>query len=251
MANKIICRFCGAEFDEMLPRCPYCDSTNYKGAEAEYLNKLEDVREDMDDLRQVPVEETKKSFLKNGKFVIIVFAVVAVLLIALGIFTYWMEHQYERDEKADYLWKQENYPKLDQLYEEAKYDELMMLFSSEEYENAPVWDWEHYLFCETYSTAVYLKDHLEREAAGKELSELDLGLVLSYEWDLMGLSYSDLTEEEQAYFADYVKMAEEDFNSRWNMSEEDYNFFYQQLEDYGWVSYIDCRDYVEKWYKNR
>lgn len=251
MANKIICKFCGAEFDEMLAKCPYCGSTNYKGAEAEYLNKLEDVREDMEELKYVPEEETKKSFKKQGRFLIIVFVVLAVLFLLFGAFHLWMNRLYERDEKADFLWKQENYPVLDALYKEGKYDELINLLFSEEYADAPIWDWEHYEFCDMYHIANYMAEILEQEASGQELSELDLGLLLSYEWDMMGLSYSSLTEEEQAYFAEYVKLAEEDFNNRWNMSEKDYNFFYQQLEDYGWVSYLDCKDYVEKWYKNR
>lgn len=60
MAKKIICKYCGAKFDEIKSKCPYCGSTNYKGAEAEYFDKLEDVREDMEDLENVPVQETKK-----------------------------------------------------------------------------------------------------------------------------------------------------------------------------------------------
>ena len=39
--KKIICSSCGAEFEDTLPKCPYCGSLNYKGAEAEYLGKLE------------------------------------------------------------------------------------------------------------------------------------------------------------------------------------------------------------------
>ena len=43
--KKIICNSCGAEFEDTLPKCPYCGSLNYKGAEAEYLGKLEGMRE--------------------------------------------------------------------------------------------------------------------------------------------------------------------------------------------------------------
>ena len=32
--KKIICSSCGAEFEDTLPKCPYCGSLNYKGAEA-------------------------------------------------------------------------------------------------------------------------------------------------------------------------------------------------------------------------
>lgn len=57
--KKIICSGCGAEYDATLPKCPYCDIINYSGAEAEYLNKLDDVREDMEELAYVPQESVK------------------------------------------------------------------------------------------------------------------------------------------------------------------------------------------------
>ena len=58
--KKIICSSCGAEFEDTLPKCPYCGSLNYKGAEAEYLGKLESMRQDMHDIGQV------LSFQGNG-----------------------------------------------------------------------------------------------------------------------------------------------------------------------------------------
>ena len=68
--KKIICSSCGAEFEDTLPKCPYCGSLNYKGAEAEYLGKLESMRQDMQQLEQVPEKELKKKLKKKQKFVI-------------------------------------------------------------------------------------------------------------------------------------------------------------------------------------
>ena len=61
--KKIICSSCGAEFEDTLPKCPYCGSLNYKGAEAEYLGKLESMRQDMQQLEQVPEKELQMIFL--------------------------------------------------------------------------------------------------------------------------------------------------------------------------------------------
>ena len=65
--KKIICSSCGAEFEDTLPKCPYCGSLNYKGAEAEYLGKLESIRQDMQQLEQVPEKELKKKLKKKQK----------------------------------------------------------------------------------------------------------------------------------------------------------------------------------------
>ena len=59
--KQIICSSCGAEFEDMLPKCPYCGTMNYKGAEMEYLDRLEDVRSDMEQLGSVPETETRGS----------------------------------------------------------------------------------------------------------------------------------------------------------------------------------------------
>ena len=69
MGKRIICSSCGAEFDNDMAKCPYCGTMNYEGAEKEYLEKLEDVREDLDDLNEVPLEETKKEFKKQGRLI--------------------------------------------------------------------------------------------------------------------------------------------------------------------------------------
>ena len=66
MGKIAACESCGAEFDDDLPKCPYCGFVNLKGAEKEYMKKLEDFREDMG-VDDVPLEELKDTFQKQGK----------------------------------------------------------------------------------------------------------------------------------------------------------------------------------------
>jgi len=88
MTEKI-CESCAGKYDDMLPECPYCGSINYKGAEAEYFNQLEEVREELEDLKEVPVEETKQEFRKQGQFLGKVF-LVTVIVLALLILLYFL-----------------------------------------------------------------------------------------------------------------------------------------------------------------
>ncbi len=123
--REVACRFCGAHFDEMLPKCPYCDSTNIKGAEAQYMDRLEDVRSDMADLSQVPARETRKEFKKQTKFILIVVGIiVGGLLLLAGVEVIFGKPFEERDKQADYVWQQENFPTFDELYEQERYEEL-------------------------------------------------------------------------------------------------------------------------------
>uniref|UniRef100_UPI0040560CE8 hypothetical protein n=1 Tax=Acetatifactor sp. TaxID=1872090 RepID=UPI0040560CE8 len=250
MANKIICNFCAGEFDEMEPKCPYCGSMNYKGAEAEYFDKLENVRGNMEGLEQVPGEETKKEFRKQGKFLKKVFLILFVIIAIFAGLYFWSEARYQRDDKKDFLWRQEHYPIFDDLYEAGDYDEILRLMT-EDYEGEPVWEWEHAEFIELYDSALKMKDILREEQNAGKLSKIACGLLLSYEWDMMSIPFCDLEEQECEFLAEYEEIARDDLETRWNMSEEDYNMFYQQLVDYGWVSYLDCEDYVDQWYSKQ
>ena len=45
--NKTVCKKCGAEFDVSLVRCPFCGTAYAPAEEAEYMDTLEEVREDL------------------------------------------------------------------------------------------------------------------------------------------------------------------------------------------------------------
>lgn len=252
MANKIICRYCAAEFDEMLPKCPYCDSTNYKGAEAEYFEKLEDVRDNMEDLEDVPEEEAKKEIRKQGNFLKKVFIVIGVIVVLLVALMIWLDSRYERDEKAGFLWVQANVPVMNDLYEQGKYDEAMAIYI-EGYQNPDVslYDWEHDDFFQAYDNILYVQDILEEEANGHELSKVECTGLFYDEWKVIGLVNSGMDEEEWGILSEYTNAILKDFHERWNISEEDYEKLYNELEENSFVSYSSCEKYIDKWYEEK
>lgn len=77
---KIRCRSCGAEFDDSLAACPYCGAENEKGAEKEYMDKLDDIHDDMSELSDDGIEQAAATTKKTGKIIAIA-AIVTVLLV--------------------------------------------------------------------------------------------------------------------------------------------------------------------------
>ncbi len=148
MKNRKVCPSCSAEYDDTLPKCPYCDTLNYKGAEAEYLEKLEDVRADMEDLSDVPEQETKKEFIKQGKFLKKILLGIGICVILSMALMYWINREQKTDSKAEYIWKQENYPIWEELYENQEYDTLLEKYWEAAKIGMPYWDWKHGDFCE-------------------------------------------------------------------------------------------------------
>ena len=251
MNKKIICSSCGGEFEDTLPKCPYCSSLNYKGAELEYLEKLEDVRSDVEELGAVPEREVKKELRKQGRFVLKVLLVVAAILaVFVGLYI-WDELKYARDPQADYAWKQENYPIMNELYAQGKYEELVA-FRKEAYtQNAPLYEWEHREFCDIMEVVLELEDIWKREAAGEPLVDSDYMSLLYREWNLTGEDWKgNLSEEEIEILLPMIRTVQEDFEGRWEFTEEQRAEFEEaRRENYGIVPYKLCDKYVEQWLK--
>jgi len=86
--KKIIvhCQSCGAEFANTEPKCPYCGTIYIPGAETEYMNKLGDIREDMEDLEGAALSETASELkTATGKMFKIIFIIAAIIAGLFGI----------------------------------------------------------------------------------------------------------------------------------------------------------------------
>ena len=82
MSGKTIkCESCGGEFDASLVRCPYCGTAYEPAAEEEYMDKLEDVRDDLSDHTKDADNAVGKTFKKILLIAIIVTVIFAVLCI--------------------------------------------------------------------------------------------------------------------------------------------------------------------------
>lgn len=252
--KMIECASCGAHFDEMIPKCPYCGSMSIKGAEAEYMEKLEDVRSDMEDLTSVPMQETKKEWKKQIKFIWIVVGIIVGLLLILAVIEFLSGYQSKkRDAQADYVWQQENFPILNELYEQGKYKEMVEMYDNAYEEDRPIHNWEHWEFCSAMVLLLDIEETLAREQAGEELTRWDYEDLL-----YMGFRVDDYeestaySEEEKEILAPYIAMVREDFKTRWQLTEEELAQFQKKAEkNYGYVSYDMVADYIEDWMERK
>lgn len=148
---KFICSCCGAEIDDNMPKCPYCDTLIPKGAEADYMERLYDIQEDLEELKEIPYETVKEEVKYQGrrmkKAVMITLSVAAVLALLFA----WNEKRYDRDHTADYIWEQKNFPIMSELYENKKFEELDALYYQAMMDDKPIWNWEYF---EEYSKIV-------------------------------------------------------------------------------------------------
>lgn len=143
MKSKKICPSCTAEYSDTLPKCPYCGTLNIKGAQAEYLNKLESVRRDLEELEEVPLQETRKEAVRQGQFLKKILLVLGVLAVLFAGLMAWSNRPLKENRLEEYKWKQEMFPVFDELYENGDYDVLVEAYWEALDQGMPFWDWQH------------------------------------------------------------------------------------------------------------
>lgn len=244
------CKSCGAHFDEMLPECPYCGTVSIKGAQAEYMEKLEDIRSDVEDLSAVPAQVTKKELKKQTKIILWALGICgALLLLCVLIEVFFGYKPQERDEKADYLWLQENIPLLEELYEQEQYEELVMKVNTAFQNNKPVWQWEHRYFCDYLYYVLEEKEVIEEEASGKVLERGDYEWLLYLHCQTSQIPQSSiLTEEEKEKFSPLVEALNADYKARWNFTAEEQALLDAMLqENDGSADFDTIEVIIEMW----
>lgn len=256
MGKLITCPNCGAEFDEELTNCPYCGSTNIKGAEKEYFKRLEGVRQDMEDLHDDAGEAMRYEAKRQGKKLWILFLVLGIFVLLIIGLIMWVDRPSTIDYKESYAWKAEHFPELDALYEAEDYNALLAKY----YEliaqkGNSMYEWEHCNFISDYASVYFVMDSLRMEKESGSLGYSNSGLFTD-EWMVKGLRIKNkdehyYTDREWEVLLPGIEVVEKDFDARWHMSPEDYDRFYESLVKYGgWsVDYEMARDYIKKWEK--
>lgn len=208
----VICSSCNGSFEKSKAACPFCGTLYYPGAEQQYLEELDDIVEDFQDVLQQPQkqirEETLKSTQKLGRIFLVC---ITVALIFGVIFTVSLSQirkpsQTEEEKKAQMLWEKEHFPQLDIWYESGDY-EAILDFSNQldEDENNPyyLYMWEPMMFLYKYAEHKMFLEIQEIFDATGTISEENLGkLLISTLDDTLFYLYS---AEEQLIVTEYFK----------------------------------------------
>ena len=151
---QTVCPECGAAFPADEARCPYCGSLNPTGAEADYMHKLETLRENTDRLDDEAEQAVRENIGRNAKrtaaIVVAVIAIVAAFALGMGM----LEQKGEQDaldaHHAREAFRQEHIEELDRLYEQGD-DEALVEYALS-LVNEPGFDaiytWQHYDYLE-------------------------------------------------------------------------------------------------------
>lgn len=245
-SKMLHCENCGALISADAAKCPYCGALNLPGGEKQYMDNLFELKEDVKELRFVPLEEYKKELGRTGRLFKRALAIFIVIAVLGGALYLWVEKTplYETDSadvKEQMFWEKENYPKLDAMYEEGDYDGIL------EFEAADCADgyysitgWEHYDFIDVYRWYAACRER----AAEFEAGEYDEDNVYWFIMDALFLmrekSYESYDTDEQELIEGYKQEIIELLDTKLGMGEEETEKLYADCcseDKYG--AYLD------------
>lgn len=247
MAKKIICPSCGAKIDGMAPKCPYCENMNLPGAEAEYMKKLEDVREDLKDLEMVPEQETRKIFRKRIRGFVILIIVIALFAGGIAALVSQSIRADEKKSREQMIWAQTQLNQWDDWYDAQEWEALLEAYTQAQNDGKPVWLWKHYDTVQFIWMDREMLGYLyQREKENGALEENLLADLLYYEMRIYyaTLEESGLEKHDREILAEQCQDALEDFHSRWGIDKE----YVVKLakENYGYIKADSCKEYVKE-----
>lgn len=259
----MICENCGAEFDAHEKTCPYCGHLNPLGAEEAYMDRLEDLQEDLGDLKNHGKRTMGREIRTQGRGLLKT-ALLLALVLALLVFGFIkMENSFQNspsDEKAMMEFQKEHFGELEDLYEAGDPDALLNyvieLFESGEKGYEAIYDWKHYKYLQAYWTyrdgvlaaADMLGEKWDKETAVEAMLDAFRIIDAAHQRDqrITTADREKLKDLEQKALA-FLK--EQD---RIGMPENEAMDLYQKaVDEYGYFDWSDCRKLCRQYLEDK
>ena len=249
------CGNCGGEITEKDAYCPYCGVMNVRAAETEYMEKLEDIRENTEKLGDEGGRHTKKEVRRVGRLAVIIFAIVAVLVLGLFVFSWAMDHFFYgngRDARDEAAFKEKYFPKLEELYAsgdmDATCDYLNEIGGEDGAEVLQMWP--HYKYI-----SYYMDYKIVHAIPGTELDNdfwnlkydevLYAGIELIYQAGYFG--QKNMSAEETEKVKKYASEAEDIFSEYLSLDKSELDEIYRNCTDEeGYVYYTKIQEWAKK-----
>lgn len=221
--KNVHCPNCGAIFPDNRDRCPHCQTMYEPGAERVYMDKLEGIRDAVDDLGSIPGKETtaevKKIFDKLFKFILLL-SILTLIIISSTYFAARRQNSSLAQKEVENLaWRQETYPYWDELYANGDYEKLFAEYTQAISDERVVLEYEHNDFLFVLRNIAEAKDYIKKFSTGY-VSIPAANLLLCDEYEV--LVYNEyrnvLTDDELSYVSNDIILLKNDLQERFNLS---------------------------------
>lgn len=251
-AMCVHCPNCGAEYDDLEARCPFCKTFNYQGAENQYFEKLEELRDDMEELDRVPTavyrKEVKRHLHFSAKVVLLLLSLFFLFLMASWAVQHWEEAKWQKDHQKILLWYEDNLPQLNRWYDSGDMETLASFYKTlPEDEFSAFYSWDHADVVFAYVCWADIQNTVEQLQAKETVEKAQLSSVLYDSFSLLFFSGSDFTQDGEQQWLEQFQSSAWQLTALLGFEPEEAQAFYEENEEYGVISYSCCSDYVDKY----
>lgn len=250
----MFCSNCGAELKESDVTCPYCGMLQPSAAESEYMQKLEHLKQDVQNLKAVPTKEYTRELryqrIFTAKIVLIIFCIF-LLLFVIGISVFYGSSYLEKKElRKENAFAKEYFPKLNELYasgnDEEVYTYINSLYNLDG--STALYRWKHmdyYNYYTLYMDVKFLNDAI----ADNSYNEYDIStgfysaMVLTRE-EFSSYHKNKLTDAELVKLDTFIQESDSLLLEHFHLTSDEADQVYQDCLDDGYLSYKKCMDYT-------
>ena len=247
------CPNCGAAIKKTESKCPYCGFINEEGAENKYMDRLYDLRNDLDTVDEQAAAGYGKSFKRPLKIIAVTLAILIIITAAAAVISAVFksrERDFDPKKSSDMLeemtWKKEAFREFDSLYEQGEYEKLCEAVFAGDTENHSPYEWKHYWFAKIYKDYLMTVEDLER--IDKEgWSQYDAGNIFyrcsfcHYEQLYKNQYSNSLTDEEVKKLQPAITYMNDILHERLGFTDEDMEDLKDELiGKYDTLLYDEC-----------
>lgn len=247
MPAPMLCANCGAGFSADETRCPYCGALNAGGAERAYMEALDDIKEDTEEL----ASDAQRGFTTNlhgnarraVRIILAVIVVMTALFLAFNAMNGNEEQRAIESYQARESFRTQHFAEMNRLYaagdDEALSDYVLNLVDEPGYD--AVFAWEHYAFLEAlydYGALQMFMDDARAASAGLEdyTWAVSTAMRLAQLDDAALTSYSTQSETDEKRAAEYRAFAWSYLEDELQMDKQEVIAFADEARDeYGYI----------------
>lgn len=257
----LYCENCHAPIPEESAKCPYCGAFNASGGERQYMEQLYDLKEDVEELSEVPEMEYRREMGKIGRMLFRTFLVFAGLAaVCAGVaFLYQKSIDYEitpEEMREQAEWEREVFPKLDALYAAGDYDGVMeCVFENQAESYYSIDNWKHADFINVYTWYQTCTEGLDKADSEGYDAEKAGECILDVLFLIQERKYDSYTEDEESLIEAYQEEVKRKVGTVFGVQEEALTLLYEECrveDEYGvYFDYQTAKKKVKNFVKKQ
>lgn len=255
--KMLYCENCHAPIPEDRAKCPYCGAFHASGGEKKYMERLYELKEDVEELSALPAAEYRSEMGKAVRLVRVMLLLFATAAAIAGILFYCSRKlggfgPSEEARKAQMLWEQENFPRLDAMYDAGDYDAILEFeYETNQDEYHSLSNWKHYDFLNAYRWYLSCKEEAAKAAAGVSSEEDVFWCLIDAMFLLQEQPWVIYTEAEKELIAGYRGEVRELLGTQFGMQAAAVDALYEKCcvtDEYGtWFDYDTAKKVIKKY----